>query len=489
MAIPPEMFLLPGGREATLQQQIQQVVAEAIVAGRCLTGEKMPSSRRLAAHLGVARITVTLAYTELVANDYLTSRGRSGYFVAETAPRRPTFAAVAPEHTSSVDWAAKLGRRVKRRDPIFRPPNWRDYRFPFIYGQSDATLFDHRNWRACALRAVGRRDFDMLAMDHYQRDDPMLVEYILRHILPRRGINARPEEIMITMGAQNALWLTAQAILGQGRVAVLENPGYPGLREVLDQVQCTTRAIDVDGDGLPPDLIPPEADVVFTTPSHHCPTNVTMPLERRRAILDRARRNGFVIVEDDYEFEVSFFKSPYPALKSLDEAGSVVYVGSFSKSLFPGLRLGYVVAAPPLIEELRALRWVVLRHPPSHIQRTVAYFLSLGHFDAQLARLSRTFSRRRTLMEDSIRAAGLQHSGHEVHGGSSFWMQAPDAIDTGALALALQQKSVLIEPGTAFFASERPDYRHFRLAYSSISTKRIEEGVALIAEAIRAAGS
>ncbi len=316
----------------------------------------------------------------------------------------------------------------------------------------------------------------------------MLVEFILRQILPRRGIRANPDEILITMGSQNALWLTSQVLLGSERHAVVENPCYPGLREVLDQVHCRTTAIDVDKDGLPPDLIPTDADLVFTTPSHHCPTNVTMPLGRRKAMLDQAQRDGFVIVEDDYEFEVSFLKSPSPALKSLDQAGSVVYVGSFSKSLFPGLRLGYVVAARPLIRELRALRSIVLRHPPSHIQRTAAYFLSLGHFDAQLARMSRTFRRRRGIMEESIRKYGLTPSSNEIYGGSSFWMRAPNHIDTAKLAADLQQKSVLIEPGHAFFARRTPDQAHFRLAYSSIRAKRIEEGISLIAEAIEEAG-
>ncbi|GGE44390.1 MocR-like pyridoxine biosynthesis transcription factor PdxR [Actibacterium pelagium] len=483
MVIPPEMFSLPPGSEATLQQQIQQVVSEAIVSGRCVSGEKLPSSRKLADHLGVARITVTLAYTELVANDYLTSRGRSGYFVSETAPLRPTFEEVRTPREDGVDWAAKLRPTPRMREQIFRPPNWREFKYPFIYGQSDSTLFDHRNWRACALRAVGRRDFDMLATDHYQRDDPMLIEYILRHILPRRGIRANPDEILITMGSQNALWLTAEALLGQGQKAVIENPSYPGLHEVLAPINCKIEAIDVDAEGLPPSQIPSDADVVFATPSHHCPTNVTMPLGRRKEMLDLARQNDFVIVEDDYEFEVSLLKSPSPALKSLDQAGSVIYVGSFSKSLFPGLRLGYVVAAPPLIEELRRLRRVILRHPPGHMQRTAAYFLSLGHFDAQIARMSRAYARRRTVMEDSIRKYGLTPASNARHGGSSFWMQAPEGIDTRQLARNLQKQSVLIEPGSAFFP-ETPDHSHFRMAYSSLSANRIEDGIALIAEAI-----
>lgn len=482
MAIPPEIFLLPPHRDATLQQKIQQVVSEAIVSGRCAVGERMPSTRRLSDHLNVARITVTLAYNELVANEYLISRGRSGFYVADTAPKRPTFDHLASPAQEQVQWSRKFYQKFSDHFEISRPPNWRDYRYPFIYGQSDADLFDHRNWRACSLRAVGRRDFDTLATDHYQRDDPMLVEFILRQILPRRGIVARPEEILITLGSQNALWLVVEMLLNRRRKAVIENPGYPGLRQILVPKRCAIEAIDVDEDGLPPDLIPPDTDVVFTTPSHHCPTNVTMPLDRRLALLAQAARDDFVIVEDDYEFELSFLKSPSPALKSLDQSGAVIYVGSFSKSVFPGLRLGYMVAPQEVITEARALRSAVLRHPPSHVQRTVAYFLSLGHFDAQLARQSRSFRKRRAAMEEALAKHRLLPARRNDFGGSSFWLEAPKGIDTSQLAYDLRRESVLIEPGHAFFAPDKADHRHYRLAYSSIPAGRIESGIDLIAD-------
>ncbi len=485
VAIPPEVFLLPARSDATLQQQIQQVVAEAIVSGRCAPGEKMPSTRRLAEHLGVSRITVTLSYTELVANEYLVSRDRSGYYVADTAPTRPIFADPARRDQGGVDWQRKLPRPTPLREDILRPPNWNDYKYPFIYGQSDPDLFDHGNWRNCAMRAVGRRDFDTLAQDHYQNDDPMLVEFILRQILPRRGISANPDEILITLGAQNALWMIAQVLLTEGQRAILENPCYPGLRKILDHMRCIETPVDVDAGGLPPDMIPPDTDVVFTTPSHHAPTNVTMPLPRRLEMLERALQDDFLIVEDDYEFEMSFLNPPSPALKSLDHAGSVIYLGSFSKSIFPGLRLGYVVGAPPLIQEMRRLRDVVMRHPPSHIQRTTAYFLSLGHYDSQLSRMARVYGKRRAIMEECINEFGLTPAGKAMHGGSSLWMKAPPGVDTTQLALELRKSSVLIEPGNAFFARRNPDKSHYRIAYSSINANLIRDGMGLLAEAIR----
>lgn len=487
MAIQAETFFLVPGAPGTLQQQIQQIVAEGILTGRFRPGERLPSSRKLAQHLGVSRITVTLAYTELVAGDYLGARGRSGYFVSDSAPRQPEFPPVHVPRREAVDWARATGGRYSRQLYFSKPQDWRSYPYPFIYGQADATLFDHQNWRQCALRALGMRDFEALTADYYERDDPMLIEYISRVILPRRGITARPSEILLTLGAQNALWLTAQVLLTAERTAVTENPCYPGLRTILGQTACRTLSVDVDDDGLPPAALPEGADVVFTTASHHCPTNATMPMARRIDLLQRASREDFLIVEDDYEFEMSFLKASSPALKSLDEEGRVIYVGSFSKSLFPGLRLGYLVGAEPFIREARALRAAILRHPPGHIQRTVAYFLSLGHYDAQLNRMAQAYKRRRVAMDEAMRAEGLTQAGPGGFGGSSFWMAAPVGVDTEDLARGLRQQGVLIEPGRVFFDPSSAPRNTYRLAYSSITPGKIPEGIAHIARAIAAA--
>jgi len=484
MAIPAESFFLDPSYEGTLQQQIQQLVTEGILSGRLQAGERMPSSRKLADRLGVSRITVTLAYTELVSNDYLASKGRSGYFVSANAPRPPRFEVQDRSGGESVDWGRAIGQRFSSYESITRPPDWRDYKYPFIYGQADASLFDHQNWRLCALKALGQRDFDAMTSDYYERDDEKLIEFITRHILPRRGIAARPSEVLLTLGAQNALWMAAQVLLTQRRTAAIENPCYPGLREILEQTRCKLVPVDVDAGGMPPEALPADVDVVFSTASHHCPTNATMPVERRRAFLERAARDGFIVVEDDYEFEMSFTNAPSPALKSLDRTGAVVYIGSFSKSVFPGLRLGYLVGSEAFIREARALRALVLRHPPGHIQRTVAYFLSLGHYDAQVRRVGAAYAERRAVMDAAIKEHGLEKVGQDTFGGSSFWMKAPAGVNTADLALSLRDQGVLIEPGRMFFAPEEENNRYYRLAYSSIPTGRISDGIGLIAGAM-----
>ena len=280
MAIPEETFFLPPDAEGTLQNQIQQLVAEAILSGRFRPGEKMPSSRKLAKHLSVSRITVTLAYTELLADDYLTSRGRSGYYISENAPQPPKFAITPRE--DKVDWARAIGQKFSGGVSLTKPQDWGKYKYPFIYGQADETLFDRSNWRLCALQALGSKDYDALTSDYFDRDDPKLIEFILRHTLPRRGIKAEPDEVLVTMGAQNALWLSANVLLNQRRTAALENPCYPSLRDILTQSRCQVASVEVDASGLPPDSLPSDVDVVFTTPSHQCPTATTMPLERRQ---------------------------------------------------------------------------------------------------------------------------------------------------------------------------------------------------------------
>lgn len=461
---------------------MRRQIISGVLQGQFRGGERLPSSRRLAQHLGVARVTVTQAFAELVATEYLTSRGRSGHFIAENITPLPE-TPPAPQGPG-FDWSSRLDLRFSQRQRRDRVADWRSFRFPFVYGQADPELVDHNAWRDCAVRALGRREFAALTGDLYDQDDPELLDYLARHILPRRGIRARPDEILLTLGAQNALWLVSEILLAQGGRAGIEEPCYPGLREILSHTGADILPIPVDAQGLPVDAIAPGVTAVFTTASHQCPTGTTMPLPRRRALLARALTQGFAIVEDDYEFEMSFAGAPSPALKGMDAAGAVIYIGSFSKSVFPGLRLGYIVADPAFVDEARALRGLTLRHPPGMLQRTLFHFLSLGHYDAQLNRMRRAYGERRTVMLRAITDQGLSLASGRDTGGSSLWLQAPPGTDMTTTGLALRDQSVLIEPGRPFFATPEDGRSHFRLAWSSISAERIEEGIKRIAAAV-----
>jgi GntR family transcriptional regulator/MocR family aminotransferase len=482
--VPEELFRLDRRRRRSLQAQIRETVVAHVLAGRMPPGARLPSTRGLARHLGVSRVTVALAYEELVAQGYLEALPRSGHRVAAAPPVHA--AASGPARGAAISWEDRLTRRyTPLLRPVRKPRDWRDFPFPFVYGQVDPTLFDLPAWRECAREALSRADFPFVAGDYGTADDPDLVAYIRSHSLPRRGIAAGPEEVLVTIGGQNALWLVVQLLLGPGRRAVLERPCHPDLYAAVAASGAQITLVDVDAFGLPPEALPAELDVLFLTPSHQCPTAVRLPLDRRERLLQLASTRDFIIVEDDYEFEISFLEPPSPALRSLDTEGRVLYCGSFSKSLFPGLRLGYLVASAELVAEARALRALVLRHPPGPLQRTAARFLALGHYDALIRRIRSAFAERHAVMAEAIAREGLEIAGRSAFGGSSFWIRGPDGLDADRLADLLRANGVLVEPGSPFFPDGIGSCRHFRMAYSSIPAERIPEGVRRTARRVR----
>jgi GntR family transcriptional regulator / MocR family aminotransferase len=325
-----------------------------------------------------------------------------------------------------------------------------------------------------------------MASDFAAADDVRLVNYICSRTLPRRGIHATPDEILVTVGAQNALWIVTRLILANGSRAVCENPCHPDISASLLLSGARVTTIDVDAEGLPPDNLPEDVDAVVVTPSHHSPTGATMPIDRRVRLLQAATERDFVIVEDDYEFEISFLAPPSPALKSFDTTGRVLYIGSFSKSLFPGLRLGYLVAPAPFIRKARALRSLILRHPPGHLQRTAAYFLALGHYDAVLHRMRTEYHARHIAMAEAFQREGLKIAGASAFGGTSFWMEGPEGLDADRLVQILRQDGVLVEPGSPFFPRSNAPCRFFRMGYSSIPKSSISEGIAKVRASIDA---
>ncbi|MGI9356355.1 MAG: PLP-dependent aminotransferase family protein, partial [Rhizobiaceae bacterium] len=405
----------------------------------------------------------------------------SCYAVSDIAPSPQVKRDPNPRSAEAIDWDAKLAGSVFDRRQLEKPSNWRSFPYPFIYGQMDMSLFHHNAWRDCARRSLGRRDFEDMARDAAAADDPMLVDYICSRTLPRRGITADTNEVLVTVGAQNALWLTIQLLAKGGLRAVCENPGYPDTAAALHWNGAHVTAVEVDEYGLPPDALPPQLEAVFVTPSHHAPTAVTMPPSRRQQLLQAAEALDFVIVEDDYEFEMSFLTPPSPALKSLDRADRVIYLGSFSKALFPGLRLGYLVGPEPFIRKARQLRSLTLRHPPGHLQRTVAYFLALGHYDGLIRDMRKVFAERRTILTQALQNEGLKIAGAATFGGTNLWIKGPEGLDSLQLARVLHDDGVLIEPGAPFFEDSRGPVQYFRLAYSSITSEKIEDGVRKIA--------
>jgi len=474
---------------ATLQAQIREVLIGEIRTGHLRPGEPVPSTRAMAQRLGVSRNTVTLAYQSLVAEGFLAARERSGFFVEATAAEglvpEPEVAATAPLPDGALDWGRRIVKDLGATRFIQRPEDWPRYPYPFIYGQVDRRLFPIAEWRDCMRQAMGTRWLEAWTLDQYARDDPLLLEEIARRILPRRGISARPENILITLGAQNALYLIAALLVDRQTACAIEDPGYPDLRNMLLLRTDRLATLAVDGQGLAigPESadLPGDVALVFATPSHHYPTTTTMSLARRKALLAAAAARDFIVVEDDYEFETNYIGAPLPALKSLDREGRVIYVGSLSKSLMPGLRLGFIVADSALIDRLRGLRRLMLRHPPGNNQRATALFMANGHYDVLIRRIHRAYEGRWRAMGDALTAHLPGWFKTPAFGGSSYWLTGPEGFDSMRLAERALEAGVLIEPGPPFFADPEQGRRNLRLGFSSIEAERIEAGVAALA--------
>nr|WP_311526882.1 PLP-dependent aminotransferase family protein [uncultured Ralstonia sp.] len=476
----------------SLQAQLRQQLVSAILSHQLPAGSALPPSRELAATLGIARNTVTLAFQQLVEEQFLEARPRRGYFVVGQLPSAtplgspPRVIAAAltpgvPPPANSPDWSARLPNLTGLR-AITKPAEWQNYPYPFIYGQFDPALFPTGDWRECSRMALAVLEIRGWASDLIDRDDPLLIEQLQKHILPRRGVWAKPDEIMVTLGAQHALYLLADLLMNGTRVG-LEEPGYSDARHIFSMRARAITPLAVDHSGLLPDESFGLCDYAFVTPSYQCPTTVTMPLERRETLLRLAREHDVVLIEDDYDTENPALTQPIPALKSLDKDGRVLYVGSLSKTFVPGLRLGYIVAPPEVIRQARALRRYMLRHPPANNQRATALFISLGHHDALLRRVAPIFQRRATVLREALERYLPQCTLQNSAGASSFWIGGPPGLDARQLASTALTHGVIIEPGDVFFAAGTPS-PHFRLGFTAIGEERIEEGVRLLAQLI-----
>ncbi len=481
------LFHLERVESVSVQSQIRELLVSAILNGQLRPGEPLPSSRKMAKMLGCSRNTVVLTYQSLVDDGYLSARERSGFFVSpEILEGR---AASLPPPIQAAGSRPAWGRRFRVQpsvqENIEKPLDWPSFPYPFIYGQVDQSLFPIAAWRDCQRRALGRRGMDAWTSDTRGSDDPLLVEQVRSRLLPRRGILAGDDQILITLGAQNALYILASLLVTERSTVAIEDPGYPDLRNILRLRTDQVIPIRVDQHGLVVDKRLNVCDAVYVTPSHQFPTTVTMPIERRTALLRRAAERDFLIIEDDYEPETNYVSDPTPALKSLDAQDRVIYVGSLSKTIFPGLRLGYLVAAPELIAEARALRRLMLRHAPNNNQRTTALFLAEGHHDTLVHRLQRIYRARWQALGEALDRHLPDSSQMPTFGGSAYWVRAPEGVDAERLAEAARAEGVLIEPGRVCFFSQDAPRNHFRLGFSSIPEERIEPGIERLAEVIR----
>lgn len=473
------------GSSATLQGRVREMMVHSILLGLIPPDAKVPPSRTLAAALGVSRNTVSLALQVLVDKGFLVARPRSGLLVNRDIllGQASHPAAIASEQTD-LHWGQRFVSSLAGQRNISKPADWQDYRYPFVYGQFDPSLMPLKDWRDCAHQTLLAPAVKKWSQDYIDRDYDALIDQIQHRLLPARGIMARQDEILVTGGAQMAGYLLANVLLGRETVVGIEDPGYPDARNNFRLRSDQVRALPIDADGLIASRGMGQCAYVYLTPSHQCPTTVTMSLKRRHDILALARKKDVVLFEDDHESELNFSGKPLPALKSLDTDGRVIYLGSLSKTLAHGLRIGFIVGPAELIRELRALRRLVMRHPPTNNAHTASLFIAQGHHDAFIRKLNLTYKERRELLVNAFAEWLPQFRITPSLGGSGAWITGPDGLNGRELARQCAARGVLIEPGDIFFnkptAAVQPC---FRMGYSAIATSLVRPGI----QALRAA--
>ena len=368
--------------------------------------------------------------------------------------------------------------------PLDNPLDWRSYPYPFIYNQIDPELFPVDDWRECCRLALGRKNISLWTGDSVESDSPHLIEQLRQRLLSSRGIVARSDEILITLGAQNALSILGTLFAQFDRPIAVENPGFFGAFNAFGMAGNHMVEVPVDHEGLIPSAIPSGVQLVFTTPSHQFPTMVTMSAGRRQELLAAAEEKDFLIVEDDYEAEMNFQARMSPSLRSMDRSQRVIYIGSLSKTVSPGIRIGFMVAHRDIVHEARIVRGTMFRHPPTLIQEIVALFIRLGYFDAHLRKLERRYKRRWQAMRRAISTHLGMLNQFDNKGGTSFWLTGPEGFDSTLLRTRLRDRGVLIDRGETFYL-DRDQKNGLRLGFAFVPLEKLEDGVKIIADEVK----
>jgi GntR family transcriptional regulator/MocR family aminotransferase len=481
------MVLTLGGG-GPLFQQVYRAIRDAILFGRVHAGERLPVTRTLARDLGISRNVVLIAYEQLIAEGYAVGRVGSGTYVAAAVPDSMTRAAVrgaapgAPPATPPrlSRYGARILADPESDAPLTESPRRR--RYDFAYYLSRAEDFPASLWRRLLSRRLSSLQLDYAAV----RGDTGLRREISRYLRRTRGIECTPEQVLLVNGTQQAMDLVARVLLDPGDRVVMEDPHYTGAREVFRAVGARIVPVPVDDFGIDVDQLPRKARLAYVTPSHQFPTGAIMPLDRRLALLSWAERNQSYILEDDYDGEYRYEGRPVEAVQAMDRAGRVVYTGSFSRVLFPSLRMGYLVAPPGLAAALAKAKWIADRHTSFLQQAALADLMREGHLDRLVRRARvRNASRRQTLLRALDRHFG---SAVEVRGAAAgvhvlACFPGFAANHAASLVAAAAKRGVRVYSTRHYYLGV-PARCELVLGYGAMSEREITSGVRILAEAL-----
>lgn len=473
----------------TLQRQLFDQIRELILDNKLRSGDHVPASRTLSEQLGVSRNTVILAYEQLLSEGYIESRPNVGTFVSPNLPERVMVAhahAVLTEEQQANDNNGLMPPAGMRAQTVISPNRGR-LEFDFWVGRTDAATFPVNEWRRlleAKVRYGGAR------FTEYQDPQglPELRQAIADHIGPARGVSASPEHIVVVNGSQDGLSLIARMMAGSATTFIHEDPCYQGARFLFESCGFKMLPVRVDTDGIDVDRLPrTRRTILYVTPSHQYPLGVTLSLERRLRLLEWAARTDSFIIEDDYDGDFRYEGTPLTALRGLDRGGRVLYLGTFSKSLAAGLRLGFIVAPPALAQALRDWKSLLSNGAPWLEQAAMAEFMNGGGFMRHLRRIRAIYKARRDIVASTL---GHGFAGAEIkglRGGMHLSLRVPERFGSAlAIETAAARRGVGVYTpghGGAFISPDNPRAGDTLLfGYAALPEKGIRTAMARIVE-------
>lgn len=453
-----------------LAARIYRQLLDAILDGRLRPGERLPPTRELARQLEVSRNTVATAYERLTAEGFLVGKVGAGTFVGTVTPQRSRTAPAGGVQPREA-WRGVTPVMANRSDTP---------RYDFRVGTPDPELFPLETWRRLVLREL-RPSAVRRAVYADPAGHPDLRSAIARYIGVSRSVRTGADDVLVTSGAQQALDLIGRVLVGPGDCVVVEEPGYPSARAVFTALGARVVGVPVDSSGLDVSQLPPSAALVYVTPSHQFPLGTPMSLSRRSALLDWASRSGAVIVEDDYDSEYRFSDRPLEPLQSIDTGGRVVYVGSFSKTLLPRLRLGFLVAPASLRPALRAAKQLTDWHTELTNQAALARLIDEGLLARHIRRAARAYATRRSLilsgLEDFSEWLEVVPSAAGLH----ITARVKPGTDLDTVFARTEASGVAVEPLSRYCSADpQPG---LVLGYGLIQPDAIPPALALLSDA------
>lgn len=470
-----------------LFRQLYEALRQAILSRRLAPGDRLPSTRDFAKALAVSRTTVTVAYDQLLAEGYLVARTGAGTFVSSELPDAllklagPEPAAPATRPPLPLSLSA-YGVRLATAGPLrgSTPPAAITFGH---YGRPALDEFPIDTWRRLMLRHARSGRAPLGYTEDIQGHAP-LREALATHLQRSRAVRCTPDQIVIVGGSQQGLDLTARLLVDVGDGVALEEPGYLGARHAFMTAGARLMPVPVDDAGLLVDQLPAGVKLVHVTPSHQFPTGVVLSLPRRLALLDWARTQGALIVEDDYDSEFRYGERPIPSLQGLDTAGVVLYIGTFSKLLFPALRLGYLVVPPEWAPLFARAKWLADRQSSLLEQLALTDFIVEGHLERHLRRMRVLYEGRRRCLLQALH----DHLGDRVTIlGDRAGLHVTLRLRTQLDGEAIVQRAAALGAGIATTRAcymGKPEETELVLGYADLDEALIEEGVRRLAAAL-----